>query len=112
PAGAGQVRLGNESKQWRGRGIDAGECVAGDRQVRHRIVQLRRVGRKIPGALGQRRNRGEHVVGARASAAAVVPKKKGSGSAVIGVRNVERAAYGESQRVVVVVGFFLGVAVA
>src|SRR5262245_21039396 len=72
------------------------------------IVQSCRVRGEISRALGQSRHRGEHVVGAGAAAAAVVAEEKSFGPPVINVGNVQRAANRESERVAVVVGFFLG----
>src|SRR5262249_49478797 len=110
-AGTGQIGQRNESKQLRRRGINAGDGVAGDRQMRDGIEELRSSWEKIPCPSSQRGHCEKHVVGARSAAAAVIAEKKCLGPAVVDVRNIERAADGEPESVAVVIGLFFRLAV-
>src|SRR6476661_7312958 len=95
PAGARQVRRGNEiQKPCRGR-IDG--------------CNLQRT--KIPASLRQRRHSGKHVVGIRAARSAVVAEQECLGPSLVNVRNVQRPADGRAKTLLVVTGFALRLAV-
>src|SRR5215475_7638103 len=103
---AGKIRLRDERKQLRRRGIQTAEHVVGNDVMSLRVEQfygiaLAQQSREIAASLSRRGHGGEDVVGVRAATAAVVSKKEGLGSALIDVRDIERASDTEAESILV-----------
>src|SRR5262249_60889015 len=103
-----QVGQGDEQEQLRRRRIDAGNLTTNHLRMGDGIVDLDRIwlvqqGREVAVSFSQRGHRGEDIIRIRAARAAVVSEEKCFCSAVVDVRNVQRAA-DRGAKVVSVIG--------